>query len=137
MHFSCQRKTCKQVYKEEVLRFLTVPEVPFTNNQAKRDIRMGKLKQKISGCFRSMDGARIFCRIRSYISTCRKHGLSAVAALGMLYAGQLPEFITLDTVPSDFQMPPLPNKLSSKEQKGSGEPAPEARREPRHEAPVH
>ena len=111
-------------YKEEVLRFLTVPEVPFTNNQAERDIRMGKLKQKISGCFRSMDGARIFCRIRSYISTCRKHGLSAVAALGMLYAGQLPEFITLDAVPSDFQMT-LPNELPPKKKKGAGEQPPE------------
>ena len=64
-----------------------------------------------------------------YISTCRKHGLSAVAALGMLYAGQLPEFITLDAVPSDFQMT-LPNELPPKKKKGAGEQPPEDEQAP-------
>ena len=80
-------------FETETLRFMNDAAVPFTNNQAERDIRMEKVHQKISGCFRSMLGARISCLVRSYISTCQKHGLSAMDALRSLYSGRLPNFI--------------------------------------------
>lgn len=80
-------------HKDAILRFIHDPLIPFTNNRAENDIRMTKVQQKISGCFRSMDGAKIFCRVRSYLSTCRKNGLPATTALNMLFQGQLPDFI--------------------------------------------
>ena len=67
--------------------------IPFSNNQAERDIRMTTVQQKISGCFRAFDGANIFARIRSYISTSLKHELSATDALKTLFAGRLPDFV--------------------------------------------
>ena len=79
-------------FEGDVLRFMTNKEVPFTNNQAERDIRMVKVQQKISGCFRSEDGAKIFCRMRSYILTCQKHLISSIDALVMLFHGRLPDF---------------------------------------------
>jgi len=72
--------------------FKATCQVPFTNNLAERDVRMTKVQQKISGCFRSMDGALMFCRIRGYLSTCRKQGLSASDALALVFAGKLPGF---------------------------------------------
>jgi transposase len=54
---------------------------------------MTKLHQKISGCFRSHEGADIFCRVRSYLSTCRKNNLSATQALNLLFEGRLPDFM--------------------------------------------
>lgn len=79
-------------YEDDVLRFMCSAEVPFTNNQGERDLRMTKVQQKISGCFRSMEGAKIFCRIRSYLSTCKKQGISATTALELLFQGKLPDF---------------------------------------------
>ena len=70
-----------QTRKEDTLRFLANPAVPFTNNQAERDGRMMKLRQKISGGFRSEQGAADFAVIRSFISTAKKHGWNVILAL--------------------------------------------------------
>ncbi len=79
-------------YEGDVLRFMDNKNVPFTNNLAENDIRMTKVQQKISGCFRSLDGAKIFCLIRSYLSTCRKQGVNLSQALRMVFRGKLPDF---------------------------------------------
>jgi len=80
-------------FENEILRFMDDPLVPFTNNRGENDIRMTKVHQKISGCFRSMDGALIFSRIRSYLSTCRKNNIHASEALYCLLNGKLPVFL--------------------------------------------
>ena len=80
-------------FEDETLHFITSPIVPFSNNQAERDIRMTKLQQKTSGCFRSLQGAQIFARVRGYLSTCIKHGVSATDALTALFNDTLPDFI--------------------------------------------
>lgn len=74
----------------DVLRFLTDPAVPFTNNQAERDIRMMKCKQKISGGFRTNHGAELFTRIRGFISTANKQGWNIMTAIQQAFAGNLP-----------------------------------------------
>ena len=79
-------------FEDDVLRFMENEQVAFTNNLGENDIRMTKVQQKISGCFRSIEGAKIFCRIRSYLSTCRKQGIKASRALELLFNGRLPEF---------------------------------------------
>lgn len=80
-------------FEEDVLRFMVERDVPFTNNQGERDLRMSKVQQKISGCFRSELGAKIFARIRSYLSTCQKNGVSSEHALRLLYEGRWPDFM--------------------------------------------
>jgi transposase len=72
----------------DYLRFTTDLRAPPDNNGTERDIRMAKLKQKVSGCLRTMTGARQFCAIRSYLSTAAKHGLSFFDALVMLTEGE-------------------------------------------------
>lgn len=79
-------------YETDVLRFMVNHQVPFTNNQGENDIRMTKVHQKISGCFRSLDGAKGFCRVRGYLSTCRKQGVSAALAMGLVFDGKPPDF---------------------------------------------
>jgi transposase len=75
-------------YKTDTLRFMYDLKVPFTNNQAESDIRMTKVKQKISGGFRNINGAHRFCRIRGFISTSRKQGLNVFKSLETVARGQ-------------------------------------------------
>jgi len=74
-------------YKEETLKFMKDFRVPFDNNLAERDLRMMKVQQKISGCFRTRKGAEDFCRIKSYLSTMKKQGHNLIEALRSVFNG--------------------------------------------------
>lgn len=75
--------------REEVLRFFDDLSVSFDNNQAERDLRMIKVQQKVSGCFRSKSGAERFCTISSFISTVRKQGIGVMQSLKSAFSGKI------------------------------------------------
>jgi transposase len=79
-------------YGDDVLRFLSQAQVPFTNNQAERDLRMMKCKQKISGGFRRFETAVDFANIRSFLSTARKQDFNILDAITLAFSGQPPLF---------------------------------------------
>ena len=76
-------------YEQAVLLFAERPEVPFTNNRAERDLRMSKVKQKVSGCFRSRQYAEAYCRISSYLQTMAYRGYNPLLAIQMALSGEL------------------------------------------------
>ena len=73
--------------EDDYLRYTRDPQVPFDNNAAEREVRMCKLRIKVSGGMRSMAGAQAFCAIRSYLSTAAKHGTGRLDALTRAAAG--------------------------------------------------
>ena len=75
-------------YESAVLLFAKLAHVPFTNNRAERDLRMGKVKQKVSGCFRVEKYAHAYCRISSYLQTMQNKGINPLVAVSMAFAGQ-------------------------------------------------
>jgi transposase len=76
-------------HEEAVLLFAKLPHVPFTNNRAERDLRMSKVKQKVSGCFRTFHYAQAYCRISSYLQTMAYRGYNPLVAIQMAFSGQI------------------------------------------------
>ena len=74
-------------YETDVLRFARDPRVLFTNNRAERDLRMAKVKQKVSGCFRTPRYAAAYCRITSYLQPLAQQGCYPLAAIGIALYG--------------------------------------------------
>jgi transposase len=98
--------------KDDYLRFTRDSRLPPDNNGSERDMRMAKLNQKVSGCLRSLTGARQFCAIRSYLSTAAKHGLRFLDVLVMLTENR-PWIPPLPDHPADR----APDRLSSELQR--------------------
>jgi len=76
-------------HESAVLLFAKLPHVPFTNNRAERDLRMSKVKQKVSGCFRKSINAKAYCRISSYLQTMANKGYNPLVAIQMASSGQI------------------------------------------------
>src|ERR687895_1303747 len=80
-----------RTYTDDVLRCMTDPGVPFTNNLAEQAVRMPTVKQTVSGCFRTLRGAQSFCIVRSYLDTLRKQGANPFHALTQTFQGNVPQ----------------------------------------------
>ncbi len=78
-------------YSDDVWRFMTRADVPFTNNVAEQTVRMPKVKQKVSGCFRTLQGAQTYCVIRSYCATMHKQGANIFDSLVATFKGAPPQ----------------------------------------------
>lgn len=76
-----------KIKKSWILMFIYDPSIPFTNNQAERDIRMAKVQQKVSGCFRAFEGAETFCLIRSFVLSMNRQGKNVQSAIEELFRG--------------------------------------------------
>jgi transposase len=74
---------------EEAVLLFAMPHVPFTNNRAERDLRMSKVKQKVSGCFRTRQYAEAYCRISSYLQTMANRGYNPLVAIQIALSGQI------------------------------------------------
>eukprot|EP01035_Chromulina_nebulosa_P059941 gene59941-82002_t len=81
-------------FQTETLRFAVEKDVPFTNNLGERVLRMEKVKQKISGCFKSLETAKQHAMIRSYLLTCAQNDVSCSDGLKLLFQGTFPKFVT-------------------------------------------
>jgi len=81
-----------KAHEEAVLLFAKDPHVSFTNNRAERDLRMSKVKQKVSGCFRKKEYAEAYCRISSYLQTMANKGINPLVAIQMAFSGQLYDY---------------------------------------------
>ena len=77
-------------FENDVFHFMVGTDGPFTNNRGENDFRVTKVQQKIAGCFKSLDCGKIFCRVRSYLLTAQKHGVTPTEALKTLFDGKLP-----------------------------------------------
>ena len=82
-----------QKHETAVLLFAKNPHVAFTNNRAERDLRMSKVKQKVSGCFRTLRFAEAYCRISSYLQTMAYQGYSPLVAIQIALSGRAAEFL--------------------------------------------
>lgn len=88
-HMELRRMVARlEDYKDTYLLFMRDYEAPFTNNEAERDLRHCKTKQKVSGCFRSWDGVLAYCKIRSLLATSKKRGINLLDSLSLLWSKQ-------------------------------------------------